>query len=100
MEQMRNILRQTDERLIPAFQRFGRGSIAGYGPSETEQSRIATMSNSIPQLEDLVRERDDALLRVLTREQQGQFKTMQGKPLPMSWDAWQFMRQPFEKTNS
>lgn len=100
MQRMRDAVRQADEKMIPALQQFGRGFWAGYSANETADTRTREMNAQIPRLRRIVEERDEALTRVLTPEQQSRLKAQEGKPLPIEWDPWEFMKQPFEKTNS
>jgi len=100
MQRMRDVVRQADEKMIPALQKFGRGFWAGYSANETADTRTREMNALIPRLRRMVEERDEALTRVLTPEQQRRLKAQEGKPLPIEWDPWEFMKQPFEKTNS
>jgi hypothetical protein len=100
MQRMRDAMGQADEKMIPAFQQFGRGFLAGYSANETADTRTREMKAQIPKLRRMVEERDEALKRVLTPEQQSRLKAQEGKPLPIEWDPWEFMKPPFEKANS
>ncbi len=100
MQRMRDAMGQADEKMIPAFQQFGRGFLAGYSANETADTRTREMKAQIPKLRRMVEERDEALTRVLTPEQQSRPKAQEGKPFPIEWDPWEFMKQPFEKANS
>jgi hypothetical protein len=100
LQRMRDAAKQADDKIIPGLQRFGRDFWAGYSPNETEATRTREMNALLPQLQQMIGERDQNLLRILTSEQKDQFKARQGIPLPIQWDPWDFMRQPFEKKNS
>jgi hypothetical protein len=100
MEQMREVVRTTDQEMIPTLQKFGRGFISGYSQNETEQDRTREMNELIPQLEQMMRRRDDRILQILTAQQRERFKMRQGKPLSIPWDSGDFLREPFEKRDS
>jgi hypothetical protein len=98
-QRMADAVRQADGRMIPTFQQFGRGFLAGFSANETAESRRGAMNAQIPQLRRMVEERDQALTRVLTPEQQSRLKAREGKPLPIEWDPWEFVKEPFEKVD-
>ena len=98
-QRMRDAVKQADEKMIPAFQQFGRGFLAGFSANETAETRKRGMEAQIPRLRRMVAERDEALTRVLTPEQQSRLKAREGKPLPIEWDPWEFINEPFEKAN-
>jgi Spy/CpxP family protein refolding chaperone len=100
MKQMREVVSKTDREMIPTLQKFGREFISGYGANETEQDRIREMNELIPRLQQMMRQRDNSILQILTAQQRNQFETRQGKPLSIRWDSWEFMRIPFEKKDS
>jgi len=100
LQRMRDAVKQADEKIIPGLQKFGRGFWAGYSPNETQATRTREMNALIPQLQQMIEERDQRILRILTPEQNDQFKARQGIPLPIQWDPWDFMREPFEEKNS
>jgi hypothetical protein len=100
MQRMRDVVRQADEKIIPVFRKFGRGFWAGYSANETEATRTRKMSALIPRLRRMIGERDKSILRILTAEQNDQLKARQGNLLPIQWDPWDFMKEPFEKENS
>lgn len=100
MQRMHDAVQQADEKMLPALQKFGRGFWAGYSANETADTRTRKMNALILRLRRMVEERDEALTRVLTPEQQSQLKAQEGKLLPIEWDPWEFMKEPFEKTNS
>jgi hypothetical protein len=99
-EQMREVVRTTDQEMIPTLQKFGRGFISGYSQNETEQDRTREMNELIPQLEQMMRRRDDRILQILTAQQREKFTMRQGKPLSISWDPSDFLRELFEKRDS
>jgi hypothetical protein len=86
MDQIREVVSKADREMIPLFQKFGRGFISGYGANETEQDRTRELNEIIPRLQQMVRQRDDAILQVLTARQIEQFRTLQGKRLSIQWD--------------
>jgi hypothetical protein len=100
LDEMRAVVSKADREMIPLFQKYGRGFISGYSANETEQDRTREMNELIPHLQQMVRERDDGILRILTAQQTEHFRNLQGKPLSIQWDAREFMRLPFEKKNS
>jgi hypothetical protein len=100
MQRMRDVVRLADEKIIPVFQKFGRGFWAGYSANETEATREREMGVLIPRLRRMIGERDKSILRILTPVQNDQFKARQGNPLPIQWDPWGFLNEPFEKENS
>jgi len=100
MDEMRAVVSKADREMIPLFQKFGRGFISGYAANETEQTRTREMNGLIPRLQQMVRQRDDGILRILTAQQAEHFRTLQGKLLSIQWEAGEFMRLPFEKKNS
>jgi hypothetical protein len=58
------------------------------------------MSELVPHLRQMVSQRDDGILRILTAQQAEHFRNLQGKSLSIQWDAGEFMRLPFEKKDS
>ena len=97
MRRMHDVVRQADEKITPVLQKFGRGFWAGYPANETDATRTQEMNALIPQLEQMIGERDQSILRILTPEQNAQFKARQGTRLLIQWDPRDFMREPFEK---
>jgi Spy/CpxP family protein refolding chaperone len=91
-QRMADAVRRADGRMIPTFQQFGRGFLAGFSASETAETRRREMEAQIPRLRRMVAERDEALRRVLTPEQQSRLKAREGKPLPIEWDPWEFVK--------
>jgi hypothetical protein len=100
MQRIRDVVRQADEEVTPVLQKFGRGFWAGYSSNETADTRTGEMNALIPRLRQMIEERDEKILRVITADQVSKLKAREGRPLPIQWDPWQFMAQPFEKTNS
>ncbi|MBN2218002.1 MAG: hypothetical protein JW719_11560 [Pirellulales bacterium] len=100
MEQIRSLLNKTDEDIIPELQRFGRGFISGLGTGETEESRASEMTNLIARLRRMIAERDGEILRGLTDGQRKKYRNLQGQPLKIEWDPWNFIRIPFEENIS
>lgn len=96
MEQIRSLLNKTDQDIIPALQRFGRGFISGLGAGETEESRASEMTNLIARLRQTIAERDGAILQVLTDDQRKKYRTLQGPPLQIEWNPWNLLQIPFE----
>lgn len=100
LDEMRGVVSNSDREMIPLFQKFGRGFISGYGANETEQTRTREMNELVPHLRQMVSQRDDGILRILTAQQTEHFRSLQGKSLSIQWDAGEFMRLPFEKKDS
>ena len=100
MDEMRAAVSKADREMIPLFQKFGRDFISGYAANETEQSRTREMNELIPRLQQMVRQRDDGILQILTAQEAEHFRSLQGKLLSIQWDAGELMRLPFEKKDS
>jgi hypothetical protein len=100
MKRIRDVVRQADEKIPPLLQRFGRGFWADPSANEMQETRIREMNALIPRLRRMIRVRDKSILQILTLEQNDQFEARQGTLLPLEWDPWDFMREPFEKKNS
>jgi hypothetical protein len=97
MEQVKSLLSKTDRDILPLLQRFGRGFIAGYGGSETEESRYREQADLIARLPEMISKRDRAILQILTDDQRKKFCDLQGSPLQIAWNPWNILQIPFHK---
>jgi hypothetical protein len=97
MEQIKSLLRKTDRDILPLLQRFGRGFIAGFSPSETEESRQCEQADIIARLPEMISKRDRAILQILTDDQQKKFCDLQGPSLQIAWNPWNILQVPFNK---
>jgi LTXXQ motif family protein len=100
MQRMRDVQRLADEKMDPVFHEFLRGFLAPFSANETAATREREMSALIPRLRRMIGKRDKSILRILTPEQNDQFKARQGSPLSIQWDPWDCLKGPFEKEDS
>ena len=94
---IKNVISETDKQIGPTLAKFGRGFISGMGAGETEQSRDREMKEAITQLMRLIPERDSRILKSLTESQGKHWRALQGAPIQIQWDPWEFLLSPFEK---
>jgi hypothetical protein len=94
---IKNVISETDKQIIPCLARFGRGFISGFEANETAADRDGEMKGLIADIERLLTSRDDQILQLLTEEQRQRWKVLQGTPLRIQWDPWEFLLEPFEK---
>jgi len=99
MKRIQEVISETDPEITPTLQKFGRGFISGYSPGETEESREHEMKELITSLHRLIKQRDERILQVLTEEQRRQFGNLQGTPLEIKWNPWEFLREPFSQSS-
>ena len=93
---IKGVVSETDKQFIPSLKKFGRGFISGYGPNESEQDRDREMKGLIDRLGRLIKNRDERILQLLTEEQAKRWKALQGTPVPILWNPWEFLLEPFD----
>jgi len=96
MTTIKGVVSETDKQFIPSLKKFGRGFISGFGPSESEQDRDREMKELIDRLGRLIKDRDDRILQLLTEEQAQRWKALQGTPIQIRWNPWEFLLEPFD----
>jgi hypothetical protein len=97
MAAIKGVISETDKQIIPSLAKFGRGFISGLRTNESEQDRDREMRELIDRLGGLIKDRDDRILQRLTEEQAKRMKALQGAPIRIQWDPWEFLLEPFEK---
>ena len=88
LQRMRDAANQADEKIVPGLQKLGRGFWAGYSANETEVTRAREMNTLIPHLQQMIGERDQSLLRILTPNKRSNSRRDREPRFPFSGTRW------------